>query len=267
MKSKNTAKLLLENASKEDNIYYISAPQASENFEETYLNVREKEQRFYDDDVIIKLPYTSKAHPYHSEWQMRIPILNKVINHLKVHHSNGLVLEIGCGNGWLSANIANRVKADVIALDINQLELKEGARIFEETPNLHFVCADIFAKPFSDQSIDTIVLAGVTQYFAVFNELIDALLPILKPSGEIHLFDSPFYPSKQAADLAKQRSLAHFTRLGHPEMAQNFHHHTFDVLKAYQYKIMYQPRSIKNRLKGKLGMQPNPFPWVCLKAL
>ncbi|MGB0523157.1 MAG: class I SAM-dependent methyltransferase [Flammeovirgaceae bacterium] len=247
----------------QDGIHVLSDPQVFSAFETTYLNVRDKEKRFYADEVIAQLPYTASQHPYHNEWQLRVPIIESFLNYIKEKHTQGLVLEIGCGNAWLSAQIAKAGVAQAIALDVNRTELMDGVRIFQAIENLHFVYADIFSSPFPAYTFDVIVLAGVVQYFPNFHLLINTLQAFLKPQGEIHLFDSPFYQQKEQ-QAAKKRTREYYTHLGFPEMANRFHHHTIAVLHEFNTELLYNPKQLKIKLLQKIKPM-NPFPWVCIR--
>jgi hypothetical protein len=39
-----------------------------------------------------------------------------------------------------------------------------------------------------------------------------------------------------------------------------YHHHVLDDLGGYQYRLLYDPRSLMNRL----SKNPHPFPWICV---
>ena len=107
------------------------------------------------------------------------------------------ILEIGCGNGWLSNHLA-KTKAEVYALDMNEVELIQGARVYKGIENLNFLYADILNNPFQEKVFDLIVLASSIQYFPDVGRLIQSLQPLLTKHGEIHIFDSPIYQNKKS---------------------------------------------------------------------
>ena len=255
---------ILKTAEYKSGIHYFDSPETFMHFEEAYLAAREKEGRLYAKEVINLLPHTLKNHPYHKEWQTRLPVILRFLNYIK-EKSIKIALEIGCGNGWLSAKIAQNLQGHCLALDINQTELSEGKSVFHHVKNLHFIYADILvANRFPKESLDSIVLAGAIQYFKKPSVLIDHLLQFLNPEGEIHIFDSPFYTNAQKK-AAQMRSQEYFQSLGIPHMAENFHHHTLNELAAYPYQLLYNPYEKANRLKFKLKRIPiNPFPWICI---
>ena len=100
------------------------------------------------------------------------------------------------------------------------------------------------------------------QYFPDFKKIINRLLILLKKNGAIHLIDSPIY-SEDKAQKAKQRTLDYYSSLGFPEMSANYHHHSWNEFKEFNYKILYNPSAIKNKLK-KIFANDSPFPWVII---
>ena len=89
--------------------------------------------------------------------------------------------------------------------------------------------------------------------------LFRTLKPLLRSNGEIHIFDSPFYHSKDIAK-AKERSVQYYQENGFPEMAKLYFHHNQELL--HKAKFMYKAN--KNKFKKLLGIAVNPFNWYCL---
>ena len=52
-------------------VVYLSPPDQFEMLEQTYLKVREQEQRLYSDEALKELPHVPKDHPHLVEWQIR----------------------------------------------------------------------------------------------------------------------------------------------------------------------------------------------------
>jgi SAM-dependent methyltransferase len=239
--------------------FFVSAARPDNLFETNYLNVRRKERRLYRDEEVMALPDIRKNHPHCGEWMIRKRSCQRLIHYLEVRKSRLQILEIGCGNGWLSAQLAGIPGSEVIGSDINWLELQQAARVFSNKPKLKFIYGDIRSGMLQDLKFDVIVLAASIQYFPALDEIMDCALPRLNPRAELHILDSPFYkPSRIGA--AVKRTQAYYNALGFPEMAAHYHHHGLDELEPYHYKILSNPHSFRNRIFGK-----NPFPWVCVK--
>ena len=75
-------------------------------FETLYLRVREKEKRIYTDEQTARLPQISQQHPHYKEWLIREQSCNKLLQYIKKKECQLDILEVGCGNGWLSAQLA-----------------------------------------------------------------------------------------------------------------------------------------------------------------
>lgn len=107
-------------------------------FERKYIEIRDLENRLYTDEEILKLPDLPMEHPLYKEWQARKQLFNRLYKHLAGRRRSLDILEIGCGNGWCSHQMAEIPYANVIGLDINFTELQQAARVFSDNPNLSF---------------------------------------------------------------------------------------------------------------------------------
>jgi len=184
-----------------------------------YLRVREKEGRLYSDDITARLPNISTDHPLRDEWQARADSLRRLLRYLGRLPQPLSILELGCGNGWLSGKIGLLPGVRVWGLDRMGIELTQAARLFK-ADKVAFLSADIFMPPFVPGSFDIIILASVIQYFPDLPALIRSVYPLLAPQGEIHLLDSPLYTEAQIAS-AQARTLDHYAALGFPEMTDH----------------------------------------------
>jgi trans-aconitate methyltransferase len=175
------------------------------------------------------------------------------------------VLDLGCGNGWLSARIAELPDFEVLGLDVNRHELEQAARVFPHE-RLHFAYGDIFEDIVPEGYFDLVICNACCQFFPDLPELLRRLLSLLspKPRGKIHILDSPIYlPSNTSA--ARDRTAAYYQALGFPAMADSYHHHDWEDFHAFRYRVLYQPTTFINRLGRKLGRKKPPFPWVVVK--
>jgi ubiquinone/menaquinone biosynthesis C-methylase UbiE len=229
-------------------------------FETLYIQLREKEGRVYTDEEVAALPEITEAHPHYSEWLQRSQSSRKLISYLQKKQQPLKILEVGCGNGWQSRQLATIPESKVIGIDINFTELQQAAKVFNDIPNLHFIYCHIDSGVFEEGKFDVIVFAASLQYFPSLTEVISKSLMLLKPGGEIHILDSHFYPLSELS-AARQRSLLYFDTAGFPEMANWYFHHNLDDLEQYNYSMLYDPNSLFNKfLRNK-----NPFPWIRIK--
>lgn len=246
---------MIKDTVKIQNGVYIASP-VNTGFSDSYIKVRELESRVYSDDTVSKLPYMLQNHPQYSEWKMRQKSTQRFIDYLKKKEGKAL-LEIGCGNGWFTAQCATELN-NAVGIDVNIQELEQAAKVFNSS-NSQFMYWDVFSEiPFT-QKFDIIVLNAVVQYFPDFYRLKERLFELLSSNGEIHIIDSPFY-SNEEASLAKQRSNAYYTEIGVKEMADYYFHHSFDAIKDVD--VLYKPSNsvFKKLVKGK----DMPFGWYRL---
>jgi len=232
----------------------------SDGFEEPYIRLRAKEGRIFNDSAVINLPYVDKANPNYKEWKIRAHSFKKIMAHIK-HKGTGLdMLEVGCGNGWLSAQLAAATTGTVIGTDINNTELEQARRVFYQRPNLSFVNCDIRDHVPGDQKFDIIVFAASIQYFSSLKEILDVALENLSEQGEIHILDSHFYQASEI-EAARQRTKDYYASMAFDVLTNYYYHHSIEELNGYQYKLLQNPYSWKN----KLSAVKNPFHWIVLK--
>ena len=234
-------------------VFYIDKVQ--NDFEDIYIKLRRAEERLYDESVLKILPDLPPEHKNYNEWRLRKKSAQLLINYIGLNKNKKSILDAGCGNGWLANKLAGLSNCEVIALDISKKELELGAKLFRRD-NLTFVYGDVFNL---DMKFDYIILAGVVAYFKDLKKLLSSMIDKLNPNGEIHIIDSPFYKKIESAKLYSKE---YFEKLGFPEMINHYHHHNPDVIKEFNYQIMYNPTMIFNKIQRVLGLNVLPFFWI-----
>ena len=229
-------------------------------FEKLYISLRKKEGRVFNEKEIASLPAVPSSHPHYKEWEIRKDSCNNLLNYIKKNGHVYNILEVGCGNGWLAAQLSSVAKGEVIGIDINRLELNQAKKVFRRKHNLHFVAGDIHSGILADKKFDLIVFAASIQYFKSLKEIIKTALPYLTLQGEIQILDTHFYPHNELPS-AKQRTKKYFSDLGFPEMSRFYFHHSLHELGSFNYEILYDPHSWMN----KLLLRKNPFYWIVIK--
>jgi ubiquinone/menaquinone biosynthesis C-methylase UbiE len=207
-------------------------------FEELYIALRLKEGRIYSETEIAGLPVIAASHPHYKEWLIRKRSCNNLLRYIKRHGRICNILEVGCGNGWLSAQLSSFTKARVTGLDINTIELEQAKKVFRGKPNLRFAEGDIRLGILADEKFDLIVFAASVQYFESIKEILKIAISHLTLQGEIHIIDSHLYQSYEIAE-AKQRSKKYFTIIGFPEMAHLYFHHCIHEIESLHFSILY----------------------------
>lgn len=227
------------------------------NFINIYPDLREKEGRNYTDEEVAGLPNISTFHKHNTEWIKRQHSCKSFLHYLKSKNRNMDILEVGCGNGWLSAKMVGTVSGSVTGIDINLVEIEQARRVFKKIENLRFLQGDFQAENLKNNYFDVIVFAASIQYFPSLSEILQIALKHLKPNGEVHIFDSHLY-KRTELPAAKERSKDYFEKIGFPEMSDHYFHHCISDLNSFNHKIIYDPNSFTN----KLFRNKNPFYWI-----
>ncbi|MCI0450457.1 MAG: class I SAM-dependent methyltransferase [Chlorobi bacterium] len=235
-------------------VYYLD--ESKPDFEDIYIKLRSAEGRVYSDSEVKPLPDISPNHKHYKEWQVRKKSSEMLVDYIRQKENHKSILDLGSGNGWLTHKLGEINQFEVIGMDVNITELEQAARVFNDKPNLAFVCGDIFKL---ELKFDYIILASVIAYFNDLKKLISALLNNLNSGGEIHIIDSPFYNDTAKA---KRNSEIYYNQIGFPEMAKHYNHHSLDALKEFNYSILYNPNSALNKFKRFFKPSLLPFYWV-----
>jgi ubiquinone/menaquinone biosynthesis C-methylase UbiE len=230
---------------------------SANDFEHTYIEVRKKEGRLLSDTFVSKLPEVDRSNPHFEEWQIRGRSSMRLTDYLNQKLGDKLILEIGCGNGWLTHLLSKIKNAQVVGVDVNVIELKQAANVFKR-PNLAFIMGDVFSLNLPVK-VNYIVLASSVQYFSDFTKLVNVLSEILSDNGEIHILDTPFYNDDSIAD-ARERSASYFASQN-SKMIDHYYHHSWEVLSKFNFQFLYNPGSIVSKLKNKVWAD-SPFPWI-----
>jgi SAM-dependent methyltransferase len=259
---------LLENASLtgDKNIFYQKNVVRNSVSAVKYNALRNKEQRVYSDNVVKELPEIPDNHPLSKEWQVRKKSMENLIHYLRARDNCKTILDLGCGNGWLSNKLAANLQAEICGMDINDVELSQGSDVFSERTNLSFLFADVFSVELGPPIFDTIIAASLVQYFPDLMKLINRLLELLAPFGEIHIVDSPVYRTAKEINAAQKRSREHFISMGFPEMADWYFHHGVKEISTFKHRFLTTPHSLMSIAKRTLfDVHSAPFPWIVIE--
>jgi ubiquinone/menaquinone biosynthesis C-methylase UbiE len=229
-------------------------------FGSTYHRLRQKEGRVYSDEEVAGLPDISATHQHYKEWQMRKFSCSKLAKHLSNYTRPLNILEVGCGNGWLSSKLAVIPNSHITGIDVNTEELLQAQRVFQNNTNLEFYKRSLQDGLLPGKRFDIIMFAASIQYFSSLKDVLQTTSGFLKSAGEIHILDSHFYKQSELAS-AKQRTDTYYHSIGFPEMSDHYFHHSFDELNSFDYTILYNPAAFTLFL----SKSKNPFPWICIK--
>lgn len=238
----------------ENGVHYATPPKTD--FEKIYLDLREQEQRIPSDKEIKLLPRVSHCHPHAKEWRLRRKTLRK-FQRYAAGKDFKTILDIGCGNGWFTARLKPFAK-ELTGMDVTRLELETAARCFADDTLTFLCCSDWKLLP--EAHFDCITFNASIQYFSFTPDFWNQLFRLVKPGGEIHFLDSPFYSQKEV-EAARQRSKNYFQEKQAEKASAYYFHHTWNELPQ-GYEVRYLPSVWKRYLR----IPQSPFPWIVLYA-
>ena len=118
------------------------------------------------------------------------PMHRRHIEALQIVKPGARTLEVGCGNGSISAWLADRVSPDGIAvafdLDLSLIEAR--------APNLELRQGDIIAGPVERGSFDLVTARAVLHHIADAEAAIKNLVASMRAGGAILLIEPDFLP-------------------------------------------------------------------------
>lgn len=233
--------------------------ESKRDFAEMYVEVRGREGRLLSDAAVTRLPWVPPDTLSANEWRWRAHSFRQFRRYIEKRYglSPCSLLDVGCGNGWMSNRLAETPRWRVVGIDVNDIELQQAQRLFARE-NLHFHHLQITENTLPEAHFDVAVLAASVQYFPDLHLLTASMERTLKPGGEIHIFDSPFYLSPSEKEQARQRSVAYYAQQGVPEMANFYFHHLVPSLRDLGFRPMNN--TWWQRIQRKAG-RIAPFLW------
>lgn len=238
-------------------VHLLESPSA---FEQIYGALRKSEGRLLSDAQVRQLPDGSDL-PFASEWHVRRNSTDRLLEALHRHTAEGRILEVGCGNGWLSARMRS-AGHQVIGIDPFTAELEQAARVFRD--GSLFARASPFTAALPKGHFDAVVFAASIQYFADARSVLLRALDLVRPGGQVHVLDTVLYDGPGAAERAVARSNDHFTRTGHPAMIGRYHAHQRSTLLALPGARLLASPTRFPRLYKLMGKAPTPFTHLVL---
>jgi ubiquinone/menaquinone biosynthesis C-methylase UbiE len=167
------------------------------------------------------LPWRDVTGRHVAEWRLRARSTRRLLRWIRDHASGQpmTILDAGAGSGWLSRILSEQ--HEVAAVDINPGPHGLNAISPEERTWLA-TQASLAALPFVDACFDGIVASASLHCGQEPKIFLNELSRILKQNGRLVVMDSPVYPDENAVLQARERSLAYFSAVGSPSMADHY---------------------------------------------
>ncbi|EUK18527.1 class I SAM-dependent methyltransferase [Commensalibacter papalotli (ex Servin-Garciduenas et al. 2014)] len=135
--------------------------------------------------------YNPRAHSYvSSQVHASGPDLEQ-IKHLLSNQQNASVLDLGCGGGHVSYNVASLVKS-VIACDVSQKMLDAVQQTAKEKSLFNITTQNAPAEslPFADQQFDWVISRFSSHHWHNLAQGIYEIQRVLKPTGTVVIIDT-----------------------------------------------------------------------------
>ena len=155
---------------------------------------RDPDREGAEDDKAMQAYYRA------SRWPVFTLARYLVLRELTKLKPFGLLVDAGCGPGFLTAQISRKFPAvKVIGLDISAGTLENARRtcLLDLYPGLDFLVADAQQMPFADNSVDFVISSLSLHHWPDSQVVFQEILRTLKPGSRFFIFDlrrnSPVY--------------------------------------------------------------------------
>lgn len=140
--------------------------------------------------------WNAQHYKKHSQGQFDRAL--KIIDQLRLN-GDETILDVGCGDGRITAEIAKRVPhGHLLGIDISQNMIDEAQKNFGNIENLTFQCVDL-VKFSSDKKFDRAVSFATFHWIKDQEAALKNIFNVLKPGGKLNLMMAFAYESPISA--------------------------------------------------------------------
>ena len=134
-----------------------------------------------------------KAYDRISQWPQFRLLRKLIIIELKKHNPQGVLVDVGCGPGYLMADLRRTFKElSITGVDISEEMIQKASKNMSATgfqEETSFRQGDIQALPFEDNSLDFVISTLSLHHWSEPIQALRELHRVLKPEGQFILFD------------------------------------------------------------------------------
>ena len=133
-----------------------------------------------------------RAYNRVSRWPIFTIERHIMLSALAKYKPQGILVDIGCGPGYLAAQISRRFPGlRVVGVDISNEMLSTAKRNWSSRsyPNVEFVMGDAQRLPFPDSTVDFIVSSFSLHHLANAEIAVREIHRVLKPDGQFLILD------------------------------------------------------------------------------
>ncbi len=167
----------------------------------------------------------SQYHPG-TRWRLRVLLSTLPIS------AEDIVLDAGCGDGYISSQLA-MVAKEVVGVDIDQGIIERNRKTFD-LPNLRFVACDLneLGNCFAINTFSKIVCTDVLEHSYGFKRILENFSHVLRTDGFLY-FTVPLgnhghfvYDAGGVADILVEKGflIVHLAKIAPPPITSNLMH-------------------------------------------
>lgn len=164
--------------------------------------------------------------------------IKKIILHLKKNNPK-IMLDVGCGTGYLTDIVNRSMDTTIICCDMNSNRISFAKTKF----HLETIIADITHLPFKNSSFDTVLAIEIIEHLPAIEPAIQEIKRVTKKNVIITVPNDPFF---RVANFLRGKNVKSF---GNPP--DHVHHFNKKTLKSLLSKFY---------LKGEISK--NAFLWL-----
>lgn len=105
------------------------------------------------------------------------------------------ILDVGCGTGAVTLDIAHSTKGEVLGIDIDKEKFQEAIKVLSSVPNIRLMEADVLDLPFMNETFDLVVFSVVLIYIKGQQRAINEMARVTKKQGYVMATIEPDYAS------------------------------------------------------------------------
>jgi len=221
-----------------------------------------KYKRFYD--AFFALADNSKTHTTFSEriygkdlcqhGMMDMAQLEKLLEVLNLQE-NSRVLELGCGNGFITEYISDVTGAHITGVDYSKTAIKNAVeRTKNKKEKLSFLCQDIKKMDFSKGVFDVVIVIDTLHFVENIDEMVKKMKNSLKPNGQMGIFFTQRIFSDDLKDWLQPEN----TQLAQSLKKYNLDFKTWDFTKE-EAEHWHKKLQVLDELKPEFEAEGNLF--------
>lgn len=148
----------------------------------------------------MKLSYKKKANVWDNVWKRDVysrPDLRrekaaikvkKLLSNIKIKSAT-IVLDLGCGGGYIARELFSKTNAQIYGIDSSEEAIHLAVEKSKKT-TIEFKHADVRKIPFPDDFADVVLCIGVIEHVMDYENCIKEIKRVLKNDGIVYVVSS-----------------------------------------------------------------------------